>query len=101
MMFEVAPVFVVGATGLLGSRIVDDLLDRGQPVRALVRPGISTEKRNGLAGLEARGLEIVAGDITDPTEKLVPALDGASTVISAVQGGPDLIVDGQVNLLRA
>ncbi|WP_112471134.1 NmrA family NAD(P)-binding protein [Streptomyces triticisoli] len=93
--------FVVGATGLLGSRIVSALLDKGAPVRALVRPGTEGDRKAALAALEARGLELVEGDITDPVEKLAAAIGDATTVISAVQGGPDLIVDGQVNLVRA
>lgn len=32
------PVLVVGATGSLGSKVVDELLARGKNVRALVRP---------------------------------------------------------------
>lgn len=34
-----AKVFVVGATGLLGSRLVSAFLDKCVTVRALVRPG--------------------------------------------------------------
>jgi nucleoside-diphosphate-sugar epimerase len=95
------PVFIVGATGLLGSRIAATLLESGQSVRALIRPGTSEEKRLALGALEARGLEVVEGDLTDPVEKLAVLMDGVSTVVSAVQGGPDVVVDGQVNLLRA
>ncbi|MEU0208635.1 NmrA family NAD(P)-binding protein [Streptomyces canus] len=32
------PVLVVGATGSLGGKVVDELLGRGKNVRALVRP---------------------------------------------------------------
>ncbi|MFD0392133.1 NmrA family NAD(P)-binding protein [Streptomyces nogalater] len=90
-----------GATGLLGGRITTALLDQGAPVRALVRPGTDGDRRAALAALEARGLELVEGDITDPVEKLAAAIGDATTVVSAVQGGPDVIVDGQVNLVRA
>ncbi|NSC19809.1 NAD-dependent epimerase/dehydratase family protein [Streptomyces albus subsp. chlorinus] len=93
--------FVVGATGLLGSRIVTSLLDAGAPVRALIRPGTAGEKQAALKALHSRGLELVEGDLTDPAEKLADAIGGATTVVSAVQGGPDLIVDGQLNLVRA
>ncbi|WP_242910769.1 NmrA family NAD(P)-binding protein [Actinomadura terrae] len=94
-------VFVAGATGLLGGRIVGSLLDQGASVRALVRPGEDVGKRAAIEALQARGLEVVVGDITDPTAKLAEAVGDATTVISAVQGGPDVIVDGQVNLVRA
>jgi nucleoside-diphosphate-sugar epimerase len=36
---ERAPVFVAGGTGYIGRPVVDELLRRGHPVRALVRPG--------------------------------------------------------------
>lgn len=100
-MTTASKTFVVGATGLLGSQIASALLDQGAPVRALVRPGTKGDKRAALAALEARGLELVEGDITDPPQKLAAAIGDATTVISAVQGGPELIVDGQVNLVRA
>jgi nucleoside-diphosphate-sugar epimerase len=100
-MTTTAKIFVAGATGLLGGRTVAALLDQGAAVRALVRPGTESDKRAALTALEARGLELVEGDITDPVEKLAAAIGDATTVISAVQGGPDLIVDGQVNLVRA
>src|SRR5690606_35047865 len=47
------------------------------------------------------GLELVEGDITDPPERLAEAVGDAATVISTVQGGPEVIVDGQANLVRA
>ncbi|WP_240973866.1 NmrA family NAD(P)-binding protein [Nonomuraea composti] len=94
-------IFVAGATGLLGGRIVRALLGQGGPVRALVRPGGSAEKKSSLTGLRAAGLEVVEGDLTDPAERLAEAVGDATIVISAVQGGPDVIGDGQVNLVRA
>ncbi|MFJ8469289.1 NmrA family NAD(P)-binding protein [Streptomyces swartbergensis] len=100
-MKEQATVFVAGATGNLGGKIVSGLLDRGETVRALVRPGIDEEKRTALDALRNKGLQVVEGDITDSPSELAATLEGAHTVISAVQGGPDLLVDGQVNLLRA
>jgi nucleoside-diphosphate-sugar epimerase len=97
----VSSTFVAGATGLLGSRIAHHLLTAGTPVRALVRPGTDGARRSALAALAARGLELVVGDITDPVGTLSAAIGDASTVISAVQGGPETIVDGQLNLVRA
>ncbi|MFC6881748.1 MULTISPECIES: NmrA family NAD(P)-binding protein [Actinomadura] len=94
-------IFVAGATGLLGGRIVSALLDQGASVRALVRPGVDAEKKAAINALQARGLEVVEGDITDPAARLADAIGDAATVVSAVQGGPDVIVDGQVNLVRA
>lgn len=92
-------IFVAGATGLLGGHIVRALLDQNVPVRALVRPSAGQEKTAPLIALH--GLELVEGDITDPPERLAEAVGDAATVISTVQGGPDVIVDGQANLVRA
>lgn len=50
---------VTGATGFIGSHLVDRLLGRGDEVRALVRPG------SDVSYLEGR-VELVRGDITDP-----------------------------------
>jgi len=96
-------VFVAGATGMLGARIVESLLRRGARVRALVRAGTAADKRAVLdASASANeNLQIVQGDILDPVDQLARIVDGAEVVISAVQGGPDVIINGQVNLLRA
>ncbi|MEU9213915.1 NmrA family NAD(P)-binding protein [Streptomyces sp. NPDC048415] len=51
------PVLVVGATGSLGSKVVDELLGRGKNVRALVRPASDASR------LESRGVEIARGDM--------------------------------------
>jgi uncharacterized protein YbjT (DUF2867 family) len=50
---------VIGATGHTGKVVVDQLLDRGERVRAIAR---SADK---LQPLVARGAEAAAGDITD------------------------------------
>jgi nucleoside-diphosphate-sugar epimerase len=62
MRHETKPVrnLVTGATGLLGSHIVERLVARGQPVRAMVRPSSETDFLEGL------GVEIVRGDLLDP-----------------------------------
>ncbi|MFF4197092.1 NmrA family NAD(P)-binding protein [Nonomuraea sp. NPDC001831] len=94
-------VFVAGATGLLGRHIVSSLLDQGAAVRVLVRPGADANRRSALAALRSRGVEVTEGDVADPAEALAEAVGDADTVVSVVQGGPDVIVDGQVNLARA
>ena len=66
---------VVGATGSLGGRIARELLDRGGPVRALVR-----DASRG-AGLEAAGAHVVRGDLKDPPS-LLAACGGVDVVIS-------------------
>jgi nucleoside-diphosphate-sugar epimerase len=51
---------VTGATGQLGSHIVEQLRTAGESVRVLVRPG------RDLAFLQQQGVEIVDGDLRDP-----------------------------------
>jgi dihydroflavonol-4-reductase len=58
----VTVVLVTGATGLTGSNVCDQLVRRGDSVRALVRPTSDTE------ALAAMGVDLVVGDITDPTD---------------------------------
>src|SRR6516164_7371815 len=51
---------VTGATGQLGSHIVEQLRASGESVRALVRPG------RDLTFLHQQGVEIIEGDLRDP-----------------------------------
>ncbi|WP_199443533.1 NmrA family NAD(P)-binding protein [Umezawaea beigongshangensis] len=94
-------VLVAGATGDLGSQIVQNLLERGSTVRALVRPSSADggERLRGVAGHPNLSLRV--GDLTDGAASLAPHVDGVDVVVSAVQGGPDVIVDGQRELLTA
>jgi len=75
-------VFLTGATGMIGSNIAEQLVEQGDTVRALVRAGSDT------APLEAFGVQIVRGDITDP-DAVLAAADGCEYVIhsAAVLGG--------------
>lgn len=92
-------VFLVGATGNLGSQIAMGLRREQVRVRALVRPTSSRgEKARALA---EQGVEIVEGALDDPAEHLARAMAGAELVISAVQGDENVVVRGQANLLRA
>lgn len=52
---------VTGATGQLGSHIVEQLRSAGEAVRVLVRPGRDT------AFLQKVGVELIEGDLRDPT----------------------------------
>jgi nucleoside-diphosphate-sugar epimerase len=90
---------VVGGTGSLGGLIVEALLAKQDvKVRMLVRPG----SRAKASGFEGRGVEIVEGDIGPGSEHALASLcGGAFAVISAAQGGPDIIVEGQRRLLAA
>jgi nucleoside-diphosphate-sugar epimerase len=64
---------VTGATGFIGSHLVDRLLGHGDTVRALVRPS------SDVAYLQERDVELVSGDITDPAS-LAAAVAGVDVV---------------------
>jgi uncharacterized protein YbjT (DUF2867 family) len=66
-------VLVVGATGSIGSLVVDEALREGHAVRALVR---KSSKKNQLP----REVQVVTGDVTRP-DTLFPAVDGVDAVV--------------------
>ena len=69
-------VLVTGATGFLGTRLVEQLKSRGYPVRALARKLSDTEK---LKRLKA---EIFFGDVAD-IDSMRPAFEGVDFVVHA------------------
>jgi len=94
---------VTGATGLLGSHVVERLVAAGLPVRALVRPASDTRL------LDDWQVEKVVGDLTD-AESLRKAMEGVTTVyhVAAQVGdwGPwerfvAVTIDGTRNMLSA
>ena len=88
-------ILLAGATGMLGSRIAVHLLKQPDArLRLLVR-ALNDPKLRGL-----QGAELVEGDLADPAS-LDRATDGAEVVVSAVQGGREVIVDGQIALAHA
>ena len=66
-------ILMVGSTGDLGGRVVRQLRGREQPVRCLVRP------QTDAADLEALGVHVVRGDLTDP-----PSLRSSCTDVDMV-----------------
>jgi uncharacterized protein YbjT (DUF2867 family) len=70
-------ILIVGASGKLGHEVARRALQAGKPVRALSR---QPEER--LAGLQAAGAEVVAGDLRDPAS-LRRACAGASHVLAS------------------
>jgi uncharacterized protein YbjT (DUF2867 family) len=91
------PILLVGAAGWLGGQIADELLDRGASLRVLLRGGTAHAKA---ADLSARKAEIAGGDLTDAAS-LDAATKGIGVIVSAVQGGPDVIIAGQAALAAA
>lgn len=90
-------VLLVGATGHLGGIVARALLSKPDVhLRCLVRPGGSARAD----ALTAAGASIVEADLGDP-EALDRACAGAFAVVSTLQGGPPVIVDGQLQLLAA
>jgi nucleoside-diphosphate-sugar epimerase len=97
-------VLVTGATGFIGSHLVDRLLERGDEVAAFVRP--TTDSTH----LTAKGVRVISGDVRDQRE-VHDAVDGSETVyhlarakghgahpMSEVQA---VNIDGTANIARA
>ncbi|MBT2250556.1 SDR family oxidoreductase [Arthrobacter sp. BHU FT2] len=78
-MSDDGPVLVIGGTGMLGGQVVTALVDRGKPVRALVRPGSDASR------LESLGVEIARGDMLDP-RSLDQAMAGVDAVVTSAAG---------------
>jgi nucleoside-diphosphate-sugar epimerase len=94
---------VTGATGLLGSHVAEQLVERGERVRALVRPTSDT------TFLSALGVELAVGDLGD-LASVRRAVDGADVVYHCAakvgDWGPwrlfqEQIIDATRNLLDA
>ncbi|MFF7492794.1 NAD(P)H-binding protein [Streptomyces rubiginosohelvolus] len=71
-------ILVTGATGTVGRRVVEQLLERGEHVRALTRDPERAEF--------PAGVEVVVGDLEDPAS-LVPALRGVTGLHLITFGG--------------
>jgi len=69
-------ILVTGASGFLGTRLVEVLTKKGYPVRALIR------KLSSSAKLEEAGAEIYFGDVAD-LESLRLAFKGSNMVVHA------------------
>lgn len=97
-------VFVTGATGQTGGNLCEQLIQRGDEVKALVR---NPDEAGALAAI---GVELVAGDITN-AEDVLRASKGCEVAIhsAALLGGASQDIDdfravnydGTVNVLDA
>jgi dihydroflavonol-4-reductase len=85
-----ATYLVTGGTGLIGSNICRRLVDAGDHVRAMVRPGSDYQP---LAGF---GVEALEGDITSPDDTVRSAA-GRDAIINpaAVLGGAEQQIEEQ------
>jgi dihydroflavonol-4-reductase len=103
-VISAAPTLVTGATGFVGAHLARALLERGDPVRCLVRAG---SDRSNLEGLD---VELVEGDLRD-RGSLERAVRGCRAVYHCAadyrlyaprrQELYDSNVEGTRNLLRA
>lgn len=76
-------IFVAGATGETGRRVVQTLVDRQQSVRALVRDPATAQ------GILPAAVELWPGDVLDRS-RLEQGLAGCSALISATGARPSL-----------
>ncbi len=97
-------VLITGATGFIGSHLVEENLDRGNRVRALVMPGDPD-----IGKLEHKKVEVVTGDIRD-RDRVKEAARGNEIIFhcAAVVSDwgpkklyPEVTVGGAENICRA
>jgi nucleoside-diphosphate-sugar epimerase len=94
-------ILLAGATGMFGSQIARQLQSQpGARLRLLVRASEDAQKKDALKPLLDHGAEFVEGDLADHAS-LDRATQGVDVIVSAVQGGPDVIIDGQIALAEA
>jgi putative NADH-flavin reductase len=86
---------VLGGTGLAGSAVVEQAVERGHQVRALVRGSTNPPR----AVMEA---DIVRGDAFDP-DSVARTISGADAVVSSLGGyrGPASIAAGTEHIITA
>ena len=89
-------VVVTGGAGYIGALACEELLDAGRDVRAL--DVVLHGQEDIVAGLEAKGVEVVRGDIRDAAAR-ERALDGAAAVVhlAAIVGDPACALDPETS----
>ncbi|HEX6162418.1 MAG TPA: NAD-dependent epimerase/dehydratase family protein [Vicinamibacterales bacterium] len=101
-------VLVTGATGFTGGHLAQHLIDRGDTVRALVRP--KSRKRFDTSALASKGVTAIDGDLTDAASlaRAVSSIDVVYHIAATYReaGQPDsayraINVEGTKNLLEA
>ena len=86
---EAGPVLLLGATGRTGRRVLQQLLERGVPVRAIVR---AAERLPAGAAEDPRLTVVEAGVTALPGEELRRQLSGCGAVVSCL--GHDVSLRG-------
>ncbi len=82
-------IFITGATGLIGSQVVNLILQRGLTITCLVRPGSDTSR--------LPDVQIAEGDIMD-SSSLLKGMRGASHVIHLAAMGDWKNIDNPITL---
>jgi hypothetical protein len=90
-------ILVAGATGNLGNKIVNALLEKEAEVRAIVRRETNAEK---VVQLEQKGVKVFTVDMNNKNE-IARVCKGVDCVVSALSGLRDVIIDIQKVLLEA
>jgi uncharacterized protein YbjT (DUF2867 family) len=89
-------ILVAGATGKLGGKIVNALIEQGAEVRAIVRAE-SDRAKVGL--LREKGVKIFQAEMRNRSE-VAAACAGADCVVSALSGLREVIIDAQKMLVE-
>jgi hypothetical protein len=91
-------ILVFGATGLIGTHIINELIAAKSFGRLAIFTSLDTLQRKPdvISSLKARGVDVLAGDLTNAAD-VENAYKGIDTVVSAV-GRP--IIDLQIGLLE-
>jgi hypothetical protein len=90
-------ILIAGATGNLGGKIVDALIEKGANVKAVVRLGTNLTK---IKLLQDKGVNVFEVDMTNK-EAIANVCDGVDCVVSALAGLKNTIIDTQKVLLDA
>jgi uncharacterized protein YbjT (DUF2867 family) len=90
-------ILLAGATGNLGRLIAQNLLQNPSvQLSVLVRNANSASAQS----LQQQGANLLEADLNDQAALQQPTR-GQQVVISALSGGPDVLINGQLNLLEA
>jgi nucleoside-diphosphate-sugar epimerase len=92
------PVLITGATGFIGSRVVQRLLDRGfRRIRCLVRPSSELGKLNDIAADHKGFVNIVTGNLLSREDCVAAAKDVAVIYHLAAARGEKSVPDAFMN----